>query len=55
MDYKNITEQDIRNWVKKNGSAVCDVPYTLLEQLACGDTTLDEFRMWILEDKDVKE
>lgn len=51
MDYKTITQEEIENWLKNNGSACYDVNIVTLLQLAIGETSLDEFREWILNDR----
>ncbi len=48
--HENITLQDIKNWLKNHGSA-CDPFETILLQLACGETDIDEFRTSIIKGK----
>ncbi len=50
-EYKTINEDDIRLWLKQNGCAWADPLIMVLEQLANGDTTIEEFRNWVLETK----
>lgn len=54
MDYTTITEADIRNYIMKVdrvGGCLHNTPYMILEQLANGQTTIDEFRFEILSSK----
>ncbi len=50
-EFPQIERQDIINWLKLNPCAFDNVELMILEQLATGDTTVDEFRSWVLEIK----
>lgn len=49
MDYKDITENDVYNWIKKNGMAEANIAHVVLTLLASGDMPLDEFRQEVMK------